>query len=135
MCHVRTQAGLKHGTFMFSGFMWLFYQYLWLLCNKTSIISQYFVTSKPCCFAFDSVFQSDREPPPVMHCVAYFNFENICKDLGKVQLPWCIKENSATTIWELGRITVSSYTISQIWQFQNPALDHLNASSCFSPFQ
>ena len=45
-----------------------------------------------------TMFQSDRELPPVTHCVAYFNFEDICEDLGKVQLPWCITENSATTI-------------------------------------
>ena len=45
-----------------------------------------------------TMFQSDRELLPVIHCVAYFNFEDICKDLGKVQLPWCITENSATTI-------------------------------------
>ena len=38
------------------------------------------------------MFQSDREPPPVIHCVAYFNFED-CEDLGKAQLPWCITEN------------------------------------------
>ena len=49
-------------------------------------------------FSFDSVFQSDREPPPVMDCVAHFNFEDRCEDLGKVQLPWCITENSAATI-------------------------------------
>ena len=27
------------------------------------------------------------------------------------------------------------YAFSQLWQFQNAALDHLHASSCFSPFQ
>ena len=32
----------------------------------------------------------------------------------------------------LNRITFSSYTFSQ---FPNPALDHLHASSCFSPLQ
>ena len=75
-------------------------------------------------------FQSDREPPPVMHCVAYFNFEDTSEDLGKVQLPRCITENSATTIqhWELGRISFSSHTFSQFWQFQNTAFDHLHAS-------
>ena len=52
------------------------------------------------------------------------------KILGKVQLPWCITENSATTIrfQKLGRITFSSYTFSQFWQFQNPALDLLHAA-------
>ena len=44
------------------------------------------------------MIQCDREPPPVIDSVAYFNFEDICKALGKVQLPWCITEDSATTI-------------------------------------
>ena len=29
------------------------------------------------------MFQSDRELPPVINCVAYFNFEDICEDLGE----------------------------------------------------
>ena len=32
-------------------------------------------------------------------------------------------------------MTLSSYTFSQFWQFPNPALNHLYASSSFSPFQ
>ena len=44
------------------------------------------------------MFQSYREPPPEFDHVAYFSFEDIRKDLGKVQLPWCITENSAKTI-------------------------------------
>ena len=32
---------------------------------------------------FDSIFQSDRERPPVIHCVAYLNFKDICEDLGE----------------------------------------------------
>ena len=54
-----------------------------------------FVTFRINSFVYTSVlilFQSDREPPPVMHCVAYFNFENIREGLEKVQLPWCITE-------------------------------------------
>ena len=29
------------------------------------------------------MFQSDRKLPPVSQCVAYFNFEDICEDLGE----------------------------------------------------
>ena len=29
------------------------------------------------------MFQSDRELPPCIHCVAYFKFEDICEDLGE----------------------------------------------------
>ena len=43
---MRTKVSLKHGTFLLAGFVWLFYQYLSLLCNKTSIISKYFVALK-----------------------------------------------------------------------------------------
>ena len=87
----------------------------WNVCMKfiTLLINNVVYTSVL------TLFPSDREPPPVMHCVSYFNFEDICEDLGKVQLPWCITENSATTIqlWELGWITFSCYTFSQFWQF------------------
>ena len=100
----------------------------------------YYVTYKYCLhFNSDSMFQSDRQPPPVIHCAAYFNFEDICEDHGKVQLPWCITENSATIIWlqEFGCITFSAATQSHnsFWQVQNPASDHLHASSCSSPVQ
>ena len=44
------------------------------------------------------MFQSYREPPPEFDRVAYFSFEDMWKDLGKVQLPWCITENSEKTI-------------------------------------
>ena len=39
----------------------------------------YYVTYKYCLhFNSDSMFQSDRHPPPVIHCAAYLNFEDIC---------------------------------------------------------
>ena len=49
----------------------------------------YDITYKSCCLhiSFDSVFQSDIELPPVIHCVACFSFEYICKDLGESTAP------------------------------------------------
>ena len=40
------------------------------------------------------MFQAYREPPPEFDRVAYFSFENIRKDLGKVRLLWCITEKT-----------------------------------------
>ena len=82
-----------------------------------------------------SLTETERASFSYLLC-CILHYEGICKDLGIVQLTWCITEN-CNNCSALGiRITFfSSYTFSQFWQFKNPALDYLTARSCSSSIQ
>ena len=47
---------------------------------------------------FPLCFQSYRAPPKEPKRVCYYNFEEIQKDIDKVQAPWCVTQNTSSCI-------------------------------------
>ncbi|KAI0217625.1 hypothetical protein LSAT2_030629 [Lamellibrachia satsuma] len=73
---------------------------------------------------------SYREPPPEFDHVAYFNFEDIRKDLGKVRLPWCITETlqkllNLQLFWTVLSSRKLFLKVTLVWQLQPMCLGYL----------
>ena len=76
------------------------------------------------------MFQSYREPPPEFDHVAYFSFEDIRKDLGKVRLPWCITETlqkllNLQLFWTVLSSCKLFLKVTLVWQLQPMCLGYL----------